>query len=240
MVVSLTSYPPRFPTLALTLKSLLMQSPKPTVLVLWVTAEDFALLPQDVLNLADFGLTIKTCEDLRSYKKLMPSLSEFPSLPIVVCDDDTYYWPTWLQSLYSGWSGNRNEVACLRPHLIKTAPKGDVLPYREWEYETDSIMPSRKIFPTGCGGILFPPGVFDERVFDKEVFMSICSRADDVWFYWMAALNGAIFKKVPGRRYFVTWSGSQQVSLVSVNAQSNNLNDLQIASMIEKYGIPWA
>src|SRR5262249_15606303 len=67
LIVSLTSYPPRFPTLALTLKCLLTQSVTPDHLVLWVTRDDFSLLPRDVLDLRSHDLEIALAPDLRSF-----------------------------------------------------------------------------------------------------------------------------------------------------------------------------
>src|SRR5262245_44945290 len=64
LIISLTSHAPRFGTLALTLKSLLLQSLRPARVVLWIGRRDVALLPAEVRELAPFGLDIRACEDL--------------------------------------------------------------------------------------------------------------------------------------------------------------------------------
>ena len=46
--MSLTSYPPRFGTLHLTLACLLDQSVKPDHLILWIAREDIKELPDDI------------------------------------------------------------------------------------------------------------------------------------------------------------------------------------------------
>ncbi len=51
LVVSLTSYPPRFPTLHLTLMTLLSQQVLPDRVVLYVFEGDHASLPRDVVAL---------------------------------------------------------------------------------------------------------------------------------------------------------------------------------------------
>ena len=65
-----------------TLYSLLNQTVKPDEVVLWLAKEQFPNgnddIPPAVLDLQKNGLTIKWCEDLRSYKKLIPSLKEYP------------------------------------------------------------------------------------------------------------------------------------------------------------------
>src|SRR4051812_27537547 len=78
LIVSLTSYPPRFATLALTLRSLLDQSIAADRTILWVAPEDKKLLPPEVRDLALNGLEIRECADWRSYKKLVPTLINFP------------------------------------------------------------------------------------------------------------------------------------------------------------------
>src|SRR3954453_22025150 len=71
LIVSLTSYLPRFATLALTLRGLLDQSVAADRTILWLTREDRRNLPPDVISLVDYGLEIRECEDWRSYKKLV-------------------------------------------------------------------------------------------------------------------------------------------------------------------------
>ena len=99
VVVSLTSYPPRFPYLDKTIKSLLDQSVKADHTLLWIAVDDIEHLPEAVRSLTSHGLQIKTCEDIRSYKKIIPALEAFPEATIVTADDDVYYKPDWLEGL---------------------------------------------------------------------------------------------------------------------------------------------
>ena len=107
IVVSLTSFPERMEDIHFGLYSLLNQSLKPDLVVLWLAKSQFPNfekdLPQTVLSLKENGLTIKWCEDLHSYKKLLPSLESYPNDIIVTADDDIYYHnnPNQLVSLYS-------------------------------------------------------------------------------------------------------------------------------------------
>ncbi len=96
LVVSLTSYPPRFATLGLTLRSLLLQDVRPDVLVLWVSVADRKLLPRSVTSLQQFGLVISECEDVKSYNKIIPALKAYPDAFIITADDDMRYPEGWL------------------------------------------------------------------------------------------------------------------------------------------------
>jgi hypothetical protein len=70
LIVSLTSYPRRFPILDFAIRSLLNQTVRPDRVILWLAEDDVTYLPSAVRRLA--GLEIRTCRDLRSFKKLVP------------------------------------------------------------------------------------------------------------------------------------------------------------------------
>ena len=95
IIVSLTSYPQRIDIVYKVIDSLLRQSLKPDVVVLWLARDEFPRqeqsLPRELRRYIKFGLTIRWCENLRSYKKLIPSLKAYPSDTIVTADDDILY-----------------------------------------------------------------------------------------------------------------------------------------------------
>ena len=96
IIVSLTSFPERMEDIQYTLYSLLNQEFKPDELILWLSQEEFPNkekdLPQVVLKFRENGLQIKWCENLYSYKKLIPTLKEYKNCNciIVTADDDIY------------------------------------------------------------------------------------------------------------------------------------------------------
>jgi hypothetical protein len=238
LVLSLTSYPPRFSTLALTLKSLLLQSIRPDYVELWVSHKDMASLPASVLALREHGLSIRSCADTRSYKKIIPALAAHPDAVIVTADDDAYYWPTWLEELVAAYDPDREEVLCHRGHRIVCRSDGLPAPYRTWEFDTGDVSASRATFPTGLGGVLYRPGIFLPDVVRDDLFQAYCPTGDDIWLFWMAALNGARFRKVGPARRFILWRGVQDVALYNQNALGSDRNDVQIAAMIQAYGFP--
>ena len=107
LIISVTSFSQRIRDVHFTLYSLLTQTLKPDAVVLWLGEEEFPdkenNLPQSVLALKRNGLTIKWCKDTGSYKKLIPSLKEYPDDIIVTADDDIYYRPNWLELLYNAY-----------------------------------------------------------------------------------------------------------------------------------------
>lgn len=239
LMVSLTSYPPRFPTLALTLRSLLDQRTKADRTVLWVTREDLLDLPAEVLALRRFGLEVATAQDLRSYKKLVPALQTFPDCTIVTADDDAYYDPDWLTRLVATAKASPGAVVGLRCHMAQMDENGRLLPYNSWNLVTEATKPEHereRLFPTGIGGVLYPPEALSLQAVDEERFMRLCPVADDVWFFWMARLAGTEHRRVPGPYDAVNWPNSQDVALFWHNMIDNQGNDDAIRTLEAEFG----
>lgn len=238
LIVSLTSYPPRYPTLAPTLKCLLSQSVRPDVTVLWLAEADAASLPAEVRALTAHGLTIATTSDLRSYKKIIPTLARFPDAYIVTADDDVYYWRNWLEGLIEGADSAPNEVRCHRAHHIRLGEARRPAPYIKWIFDVPSGPASTLNFATGVGGVLYPPRSLHPDVADTQTCMRLCPHNDDLWLYWMARRAGSRVRKVGPHRRFVPWVGSQRVALQHDNLDAEAGNDAQIARLIAHYGWP--
>lgn len=238
MIVSLTSFPSRFATLPLTLKCLLSQTMLPDEVVLWIAHEDRSKLTTDIMDLQSYGLVIRFCSDIKSFKKIIPSLSAYPDCYIVTADDDISYSLNWLERLILEYNGDRSEVLCHRAHKIRLNHAGLPLRYREWEWETHCQLRSPLIFPTSGAGALYPPNIFDGRVLDIDAFRTLCPKTDDVWLYWMVRLNGGRARKVGKQHRLVQWPGSQDIALWRANVVGSAGNDASIAAMIRYYGFP--
>lgn len=235
LVVSLTSFPPRFHSLAPTLRSLLRQTVKADHTVLWIATSDADFLPSKVLKLQSEGLEIRYTEDTKSYKKILPSLQAFPSAYVCTADDDIYYWPSWLEELVNKVEEGGVLVPCHRAHEITNDLDGAIKPYREWHMEVGSDANPRFLFPTGGGGVLFPPGILRHNSEDLKAALELCPHSDDVWLYWIAKRNGARFKTLGNGHRLLYRPSSDVQNLWSLN-QNGEGNDVPIQKMIDKYG----
>lgn len=192
IIISIASFPERINEVQYSIYSLLNQSLSPKEVVLWLAIEEFPNkeqdLPDALLNLQNNGLSIKWCNNLKSFKKLIPSLKEYSSSIIVTADDDIFYRKNWLKSLHDAYLKNPNSIICGRGRKIKV--KGKTLDkYETWEVCKTFENPSYLNLMTGIGGVLYPPNSLNNEVFDYDLACKLCPDADDLWFWAMAVLN---------------------------------------------------
>ena len=235
LVVTLTSYPLRFPHLGKTLRSLLDQTIAADRVILWLAHTDIGALPDDVRALEAHGLEIRGCDDLRSYKKLIPALRENPDRYFVIADDDVYYPSYWLQELVRASRKNPGDVIAWRARFANMTASGRFEPYRNWKMADPKARPDQRVFPTGMGGVLYPPGAFDARVTDEDLFLELAPHGDDIWFYWMSRLAGRNHRVVRQSLDFVEWPTSQSSGLFQDNLLGDG-NDRQLAAMETHFG----
>lgn len=245
IIISLTSFPQRMHDIHYTIYSLLNQSLKPDAVVLWLAEEQFPNkeqdIPQSVLNLRGNGLTIKWCQDLRSYKKLIPSLKEYPNDIIVTTDDDIYYPPTWLELLYTSYLRNPHTIHCHRGHKIRFDKYGNVLPYKKWKHRISHDFASFHNFFTGAGGVLYPPHCLHSDVSNIKLFQTLAPNADDIWFWAMAVINDTPINIVENNLKNLIYVNPErelkltsEFTLAMVNT-ANGQNDQQLKQVIGYY-----
>lgn len=247
LIVSLTSFPERTPEIHFTIYSLLTQTLKPDEVILWLAQSQYPNglddLPEVLLKLTKCGLTIKWCEDLRSYKKLLPALQEYPDDVIVIVDDDVYYPEDWLEKLYGEHLKAPETVIGHRLHHIRLDNMGSPLPYKLWKKNTTQIKPSYRNFLTGCGGVLYPPHSLYKDVCDVHLIRKLAPYADDIWFWAMSLLNNVKIKTFKGRYRKVLLVNperemrqTEELTLTKLNIAGSG-NDKQMADVVAYYPV---
>ena len=133
IIISLTSFPQRINTVIKTIKTLLNQTMKPDMVILWLAPEQFPNkendLPKELLDLRDFGLTIDWYKDIRSYKKIIPTLKKYPDSIIITTDDDIYYAPDTVETLYKSYLEHPKDVKqfCMQFFVYKIVDSNKIL-----------------------------------------------------------------------------------------------------------------
>lgn len=240
LIVSLTSYPARFDTLHLTIKSLLDQTVRPDRIILWVDHGAVAAVPRAVTELQGDIFSITPCDDLRSFTKIIPALRAYPDAFIAIADDDIYYPDFWLQRLTEAFDPNEPTIVYHRGHRITHLPGGQLAPYRSWQRrvaDKTSLMAGTDVFPTGVGGVLYPPGSLPSLTTDAALFKLLSETCDDSWLYFMWRQTSWKAKRVPGKMpKLVEWPSTQQQSLQSFHL--GGMKDEHLRALSEYFGTP--
>jgi len=241
IIVSLTTYGSRLYDVYLSIESIMQQTLKPNKIILWLSNEFKNIdLPRVLLKQQERGLEIKFCKDIKSYKKLIPTLINFPSATIITIDDDNLYYPDLIENLVNAHRKEPNTILCARMHRMKLVAKNKLEKYAKWTQLYDGFDISPLNFPTGVGGVLYPPRCFNEEVVNEAVFLDICQTADDIWFKAMALLNDTMSKKIfthnkNGTDHF-TLDNTQNTSLLQINVEKG-MNDIQLQAVFDRYNL---
>ena len=245
IIVSLTSYGVRInDTLPYTLFSLLQQTRKPNRIVVWIDNDnwDKDSLPPILKKFEDLGIEFFFVEDIRSYKKLIPAIEMFPDNVIITVDDDLYYNPNTVERLINAYhESDKRSVFGTWAYKSKVA-EGHYLPYSTWRVDDSNSIEEYSLI--GCGGILYPPHIFDGEILKKELFMQMAPTADDLWFWVMEKRQNIPIKLINNARYGLhesvnridVWEPNREGSLYYIN-EVNGKNDVQLKKLIEYYHI---
>lgn len=245
LIVSLTSFPDRMNDIHYCIYSLLNQTLKPDMLILWLAEEQYPEkeknLPQTLLNLTEYGLTIKWCKNLYSYKKLIPTIQEYPDAVIITTDDDVFYEKDCIEKLYNSYQQTPECIICHRGHRISWNPfTQKPLRYKTWKKAIDGESISFKNFQTGAGGVLYPPNCFYKDITNIELFTELAPNADDIWFWAMSVLNNRKIKIPKNNITELTYVNPDRdrglsggLTLFSLNKKGGN--DMQMEKVLNHY-----
>lgn len=242
IVISLTTFGLRTYNVYQTITSLMHQTLKANKIILWLSKTEFNdfSIPYTLKILQKYGLDIKYCEDIKSYKKIIPTLGLKLNADIITVDDDIIYPIDFIEKMIFAHKANPNKVCFTRGCRIEFDGV-KICPYKNWSKASNQC--SMLNVPTGIGGILYPLGCFYKDVEDYSIFMKLCPNADDLWLRIMCLLNHVdtfyIDSYEDFNHYFIEIKGSQIVSLNASNNTNNShiTNDSQFMSLVDYYDL---
>ena len=245
VIVSLTTFGDRIHNTYLAIESIMQGTVKPNKIVLWLAEDEFKnkRLPKTLLLQQERGLEICYYKNIRSYLKLIPSLKKYSDSCVITIDDDAMYEYDLIERLINVHIDNPDKICACRMHRIVLEENNKPVGYLKWNWCVDDEQVSPLNFPTGIGGILYPPQCFNQEVFNDKVFMDISPNADDVWFYAMALLNGTksiwVKNDKPEGYYYSLPMSNDALCLQNTVANESNIcgNDVQFSAVIEKYNL---
>lgn len=241
VVISVTTYSKRINQVHIVVESLFRQTQQANRIILWLAKEEFSddTIPLILKRQIDRGLEIKYCEDIKSYKKLLPTLSLTPDSIIITVDDDYIYPLNFVENLLRVHFQYPRCVCYYTGNRISFDSKGKLKPYIKWkEAEGLEQVPSLLNFSFGAGGVLYPPYTFSQEIFNIEYIKKNIPKADDVWFKAMSLLNNITYVRVPLQESFddkfVLLEDTQDIALYHDNVEKGE-NDNQLSKVFEDY-----
>lgn len=239
IIVSLTSFPAAIPYAVQAIRSILNGSVLPDKVVLYLDTQKFpgGILPAELKALQEESPIFEVRFDpseIRSYKKLIPALRDFPEDIIVTVDDDINYPPNLLRDLLRL---HRRLPDAIVAHRVRKVIPG--APYRRWrKYKWYDFIFKKYHFShlamqTGVGGVLYPPHSLDEKMLDPSLFMELAPTTDDVWFWAAAVSRGTYVVPLPnGQRRAKEIGKPVQYSLKTINLKVGDDRNLKALERI--------
>lgn len=242
LILSFTTYNKRVHDVHLVIESIAEQTLKPNRLILWLDENEFTLetIPLILHKQIERGLEVRFCPNYKSYKKLIPTLMQFPNANIITIDDDVLYPHDMIEILYKENKLFPNCILSHMAHKIVLDLEGYPLPYLKWEIGTAEHKEGKLIVPIGVGGVFYPVGALSHECLNNKKFTALAPHADDIWFKAMSLLNDIKCKKVNDARdfseRFLILQNNQDIGLMHENFFKGR-NDEQIKNVFEQYNI---
>lgn len=244
IIVSLTTFGSRINEVYLAIESIMQGTVKPNKIILWLSKEEFedTQLPSLLQKQKSRGLTVEYCDDIKSYKKIVPTMLAYPDSCVITIDDDLMYEYDLVENLIHAHNKFPDKICSCRMHTVVADKRGHPTSYLKWEKESSPINVSNKNFLTSGGGTLFPPHCFEDSFFNDKLFMALCPYADDIWINAHALLsNRQVVKSYTHSSHGVDYlpiSLEQTDSLSSENTDSMNCrNDVQLKNVFDYFDL---
>lgn len=246
IIISLTSYGKRVSESApYAIYTLFKQDMLPHKVILNLDYDNWNdnNLPSSINRLKMSGLIVDYCKDIRSYKKLIPTLEKYSDSIIITVDDDMYYNPKLLSELINAFSmSDKKTILCHYAYVVERK-NGKFTFTKDWRKEGNSY----SIYsPLGVGGVLYPPNIFDSEVFKDDIFMRLSPTADDLWF-WVMAIRRKIKiellkessnnENIPIDRIMQLAENAIKSDGLFVENCLNGMNDIQLQKLFDYYNI---
>lgn len=236
LIISLTSWPPRIEKCAYVLINIGRQIYNKNVrLVLVLSENEFkgVELPEIVKECLDF-YNIELIWDkgnIKSHKKLLPTLEKYPNNSILVIDDDKQYPMDFVDSFLNDHQKYPNDII-VGGSFFEIVPANNRIACVHIGNEIsieglrNQLMANQEITiempANGCFGELFPAHSFqDERFFDRDLISKYNLNSDEDWqFMFNIMENRSIRASSVIRNIIYDLPGSHELALSNINGLS--------------------
>lgn len=233
VIVSMTSFPPRINGVAKVWFSVIRQNVDKSLYhcVLVLSEVEFPRkeldLPEDLRVLIANNLVelIWHPTNIKSHKKLIPTLLKYPDSTILVIDDDVIRPHGWLNCFLEDHKKHPTDIIT---GMVAQYLAGDkFIMYSNREYGNTAygevIADGRPA--NGRGGTLYPAHTFtDPRFFDESLFMQLTPNSDESWQFYFNRKEGRKIRLISKQfdvSNFISGSQEQDTALWKINHRNN-------------------
>jgi len=242
---SMTTYAPRIDHFEYSILSILRGSVLPERILVYVPKGFIEKLKQKGNSMLspvyDEGYVrlIEMEEDVYCHSKYYYSFMEYgKDKNIVLFDDDVVYYRNWLKQIYEAAMAHPEFNVFAYKTIEVTQKDGNIEPYDNWVHCNRIRTGNGKLlFAEAFGGVFYRKGSMNGETLNKDAFLDLVPKADDVWLWFCSCLNGNKIKYVSPRNnvklQFII-PKSQEVALWKDNTIAKR-NDLYVQKCSEYF-----
>lgn len=212
IIVSMTTWPPRFAVAQQAMSAIVEQvkadNLQDRVHLVMVLSEEEACDTKTrrtachlMCQMYEMGVEVIIDRgNIRSHKKLIPTLEKYPNNHILVVDDDNAQCKGWLKTFVDDHNKHPDDII-YGQSLSRVELQGDrIVETREpYAYEQTGNVTVNMKPASGSAGTLYPAHTFtDPRFFDRELFMRLSQTSDETWQWAFAKIAGKTFRQLSG------------------------------------------
>ena len=176
--------------------------------------------------------------NIRSHKKLIPTLERYPDNPILVTDDDVLQNDGWLYTFLTDHEQHPDDII-YGVALSKVVVMGERIremnnPRRIYS-QPGMVSINLKPANGGCGTLYQAHTFSDKRFFDRDLLMRLSPTSDETWQWAFCIMAGKRYRCLSKAIYPTPTDADQTVSLWEMN--KNIYDDIHnaIAEAIPEY-----
>ena len=244
IIVSMTTWPPRYKSCLVAMAEIARQRDKGNVdahCVLVLSEDEWKGLKAERESVLSAMAKIKVevlwdKGNIRSHKKLIPTLAKYPNNPILVVDDDNRQKDGWLRTFASDHKKHPEDIIYGQANSYVTIADGRIHEVRErqdlWKGDARLWKPAN-----GASGTLYPAGTFtDARFFDRELFMRLSPTSDETWQWAFCTMKGCTYRCLSAYNIpYIIKAADQECALYNTNKHTYDEIHNRIASEVEGY-----
>lgn len=241
-IVSLTTFPKRFPNLWMVLFCIFNQTIRPAKIVVTLCEEEipqgFKTLPAILRYFEKQGVEfLFVKENLRPHNKYFYCMQKYKNRDIITIDDDLLYYPHTIAKLIA-MHKKYPKCICTNRGTKIVEKDGCFVRSNEWPSVISHYGPSLDIIALGYSAVYYPSSFRPNLLFDASLIKNLCLGTDDLWLRVVETLEGV--KVVNGEYYAhpMTLPSSQSVALQKRNcANENNGNDINWKRLDKRFNL---